>query len=90
MRLIDADALLTKPYIMKEPNGFIHSVVTARQIEAAPTIDAVPVVRCAECKHNNPSRAIGDSNMWCDYWGVDPDPDDFCRWGERRSDENLS
>jgi hypothetical protein len=52
----------------------------------AATIDAVPVVRCKYCKHNNPSRAIGDSNMWCDYWGVDPDPDDFCSRGERKSE----
>lgn len=47
-------------------------------------------VRCKDCKHNNESRAIGESGMWCDYWGTDPDPDDFCRWGERSSDENLS
>lgn len=44
-------------------------------------------VRCKDCKHNNESRAIGESGMWCDYWGTDPDPDDFCRWGERRSDD---
>ena len=83
MRLIDADAL--KEYA----TGGVTSVglLTLAEIDNAPTIDAVPVVRCSECKHNNPSRAIGDSNMWCDYWGVDPDPDDFCSLGERRSDE---
>lgn len=43
MRLIDADALIAKAYIMQEPNGFIHSVVTERQIVAAPTIEAEPV-----------------------------------------------
>ena len=40
MRLIDADALIAKAYIMQEPNGFIHSVVTERQIVNAPTIEA--------------------------------------------------
>ena len=61
MRLIDADALIAKAYIMQEPNGFIHSVVTERQIVAAPTIKAEPVRhgrwvdhmcrdwRCSEC-----------------------------------------
>lgn len=43
MRLIDADALIAKAYIVQEPNGFIHSVVTERQIVAATTIEAEPV-----------------------------------------------
>ena len=60
MRLIDADALIAKAYIMQEPNGFIHSVVTERQIVKCPTIEAEPVkhgrwvdvgykIRCSLC-----------------------------------------
>ena len=48
MRLIDADAL------MYEANSDgAYGYVDAKQISEAPTIDAVPVVRCRECKHLN-------------------------------------
>ena len=62
MRLIDADALKRKsvPLLFPtkmEPCGHIpvpvNSVVVA-EIEQAPTIDAVPVVRCKDCKHGYP------------------------------------
>ena len=47
-RLIDADAL------MDEANSDgAYGYVDAKQISEAPTVDAVPVVRCRECKHLN-------------------------------------
>lgn len=47
------------------------------------TIDAVPVVRCRECKHCDPE------NYHCDHpmGTVAPlrrKPDDFCSYGERK------
>ena len=55
-----------------------------RCIEQAPTIDAVPVVRCLECKyrfknngHNKNGCPIVDANIWMD-------DDDFCSHGERK------
>lgn len=85
MRLIDADALVEKAYIMQEPNGFIHSVVTERQIIAVPTIDAVPVVRCKDCKH---MAVVGVGVRWCRAWEhINAMGDDgFCCFGERRSE----
>ena len=83
MRLIDADALKRKsvPLLFPtkmEPCGHIpvpvNSVVVA-EIEQAPTIDAVPVVRCRECKHR-----FEDS--WCEY--VDDDDNFYCARGERK------
>ena len=48
MRLIDADALKLK--FME--NGDDHTGYEIhRVIDNAPTVDAVPVCRCAECKH---------------------------------------
>ena len=47
-------------------------------IKTAPTVDAVPVVRCRACKYR--SRAgcpIIDANIWMD-------DDDFCSHGERK------
>ena len=76
MRLIDADKLIAKAYIMQEPNGFIHSVVTERQIAKAPTIDAVPVVRCKDCKYRDGTP--GQPNILC----YQMHEDDFCSYGE--------
>ena len=82
MRLIDADAL--KEYA----TGGVTSVVllTLAEIDNAPTVDAVPVVRCKDCKYNSEHKAIGEDGLWCDYWAIDPDENDFCSYGERRED----
>lgn len=62
-----------------------------REIETSPTIDAVEVVRCRECKHRG---IAGECPMCCtedsydedygyDYWDVDKTVDDgFCHCGE--------
>lgn len=78
-RLIDANALI------KEANADgAYGYVDAKQIADAPTIDAVEVVRCRECryrfKNNNHSKngcPIIDANIWMD-------DDDFCSHGERK------
>ena len=62
MRLIDADALKRKsvPLLFPtkmEPCGHIPvpvNAVVVAEIEQAPTIDAVPVVRCENCNHGYP------------------------------------
>ena len=81
MRLIDADALLQRaiPHGWSTPK-WVSDIV----IDDAPTIDAVPVVRCKDCKHNNERLALTNGGVWCEYWGTDPDNDDFCSRGERR------
>lgn len=51
-----------------------------------PTIDAVPVVRCRECKHGH-TFIIGlscSNGPWKDSL---LSPDDFCSYGERRDDD---
>ena len=100
MRLIDADALLKKftkatvPYlrgIMEIP------VVRLETINNAPTVDAVPVVRCKDCKHKprgtgaNHDVEFPDEVCPCqceDYWySWMPQDNFFCAWGERKEDE---
>lgn len=90
-RLIDADAL-EKVYVR---NSITDTVTVGektvlRHLREAPTIDAVPVVRCAECKrcfvketkrHKQP--------MWIcmrDDLNVCVHPHHFCSYGERRSE----
>lgn len=55
-----------------------------RVIDRQPTVDAVPVVRCRECKyrfknngHSKDGCPIIDANIWMD-------DDDFCSHGERK------
>ena len=59
MRLIDDDWVLehTKPYELSDEDWSVTGGTAIRlihnAIDQAPTIDAVPVVRCRECKHLN-------------------------------------
>ena len=87
MRLIDADWLseaihdnVPAPY---EDASWAKENCLA-EIDAAPTVDAVPVVRCRECKyrfgnngHSKNGCPIIDANIWMD-------DDDFCSYGERK------
>ena len=61
----------------------------------APTIDAIPVVRCKACKWSDcDGRCIRNRLYRHNSITLEPesyfrevDPDDFCSWGERREDE---
>lgn len=99
MRLIDADALKRKsvPLLFPtkmEPCGHIpvpvNSVVVA-EIEQAPTIDAVPVVRCRECEHWKPSKSKAGNTFsdmeyigGCEFTNYYRRESDFCSYGERK------
>ena len=55
-----------------------------RCIEQAPTVDAVPVVRCRECKRSSYDEIFG--NRWCNSSSGcrKVKDDDFCSYGERK------
>ena len=77
MRLIDADTL------MDEANSDgAYGYVDAKQISEAPTVDAVLVVRCRECKKH--SEANG--KHYCKFWRMycPDDSEFFCKAGERK------
>lgn len=85
-RLIDADALKTKAircetfelYDMYDSPVFLKAVGT-KEIDRAPTIDAVPVVRCKDCAvpHNKYTGCPMLNGL------VTP-PDFYCPFGERK------
>lgn len=52
----------------------------------APTVDAVEVIRCKDCKHNSLNRKSG--NAWCDFGFGLYQLDDFCSRGEKRENES--
>ena len=88
MRIIDAEALVERAEVLED--FFVVNWTTKKVqclINAAPTIDAVPVVRCKDCKYNHISLAFSRGGVWCECWGTTPDPDGFCHKGERRSDD---
>lgn len=79
MRLIDADALLTKRKMSKYyhlPNGDI--AVPIIDIEHAPPVDAVPVIRCRDCNEYQ------QNFHWCKLHDGEMQPTDYCSYGERR------
>ena len=57
-----------------------------RCIEQAPTVDAVPVVRCRECKHCDPENHHCDHHMGTAA-PLRRKPDDFCSYGEKEGAE---
>ena len=99
MRLIDATEVIKNivaerdkiPYELVSEKPFKHGNSmrggirkALRCIEQSPTVDAIPVVRCRECKyrfknngHDKSGCPIIDANIWMD-------DDDFCSHGERK------
>lgn len=82
MRAIDADGLkaylgLEKPY--NEYWDMERYFCDA--INAQPTIDAAPVVRCKDCKHKIEDKIGG---MFCSIYRCEMKYDDFCSRGDRK------
>ena len=80
-RLIDADALLKK---MKQTSKYFD---VKFDIEQAPTVDAVEVVRCGECRW---ASDYGEKYLYCQM-NRDVNGDcravskhGFCSYGERK------
>lgn len=86
MRLIDADALMEKQYA-KLRDGEVLYRIPPEAIDNAPTVDAVPVVRCKDCKHFTEGMAVG---MCYRIPGKPILPityDHFCSYGEMRKEK---
>lgn len=99
MRLIDADAVEKQAYddvhYHAELEDFEFDVVT-HYLDHAPTIDAVEVVRCKDCKHyhadlgwcDEHSHFVDEERSFCyphesTEWKMF-EPDYFCADGERK------
>lgn len=82
MRLIDADAIAGE---MRDYWHYNALWIQAKVIRNAPTIDAVPVVRCENCRwwygETEKQRPCTKHNTYFE-------PDDYCSYGERR-EENV-
>lgn len=77
MRLIDAE-------LLEEQFGISDADILAKEeIRYAPTVDAVVVVRCKNCRsYNKPKTG------WCEVHLDSEHPDDFCSYGKRKDGES--
>lgn len=91
MRMIDADAFIRflAEQRVKNTGMFTNGVNKALNIaisalknqQITPTVDAVPVVRCKDCKYYKPD----EYECGCDFAGGLPyvKAGDFCSYGKR-------
>ena len=94
MRLIDGDLLMKTVFndvvlVDGEVKGV--GLILAETVDKAPTIDAVPVVRCRECVHWKPTGSkAGYSFSYmehiggCEFTKYCRRESDFCIYGERK------
>ena len=87
-RLIDADRALeiVRNRGIAHPNAYHLTNYATLILREAPTVDAVEVVRCKDCKyrfknngHSRDGCPIVDAKIWMD-------DDDFCSHGERKDE----
>jgi hypothetical protein len=98
-RLISAD--MAKEMIANHANEF-SDVLNRREkalligggtscIDKCPTVDAVEVVRCKDCKHYKPQSKSAHwqstTHYCCRCAVVKVNPDDFCSYGERKEEK---
>ena len=97
VRLIDANVVLarlkTDIVLGETEKAFLRNYVNN-----APTVDAVPVVRCKDCKHCTvtcdgrvcehalPTKQMMDYYIYGSTILARVEADDFCSHGERRTD----
>lgn len=103
MRLIDADAvykILESCEIRKATignpltdweYGYTCGIERAEsEIECAPTVDAVPVIRCKDCKYYRDGDCWhewdNDGRMYYQSVISEPNPDDYCSMAERKEE----
>ena len=85
MRLINADALRSKAQWMEMPDrqgiNFDVRAVSVSSIDLAPTIDAVPVVRCRDCERRDKLSDLTDT-VYCLWYLETMYKDDYCSYGK--------
>lgn len=85
MRLIDADEF--ESYLIGRYGGNDTAEDIIEDLHKQPTVDAVEVVRCKDCKHYHKSDAGHPDCEWCKRLICGTiKPDFFCADGERRSE----
>ena len=87
MRLVDLDVLKAQlnklPMMSNWGEAFIPQL-----IDEQPTIDAVPVVRCQECRYYPTAKVNEKGFLICPASGMEITETDYCSYGERMDKED--
>ena len=90
MRLIDADRAIeiVRDKGIAHPNAYHLTNYTTLILQEAPTVDAVEIVRCMDCKHYMPQKKSAHWENRANYCNrivtIKVRPNDFCSYGERK------
>ena len=104
MRLIDADRAIeiVRDKGIAHPNAYHLTNYATLILREAPTVDAVEVVRCKDCKHQckiwHADKRMKEKGYWIYSCKRNSDPfvlhtvngydDEYCCYGERKKGEN--
>lgn len=89
MRLIDADDFIEKNRELYDQAGWgrreVHFSLADLEcnVDMMPSIDAVPVIRCKDCKH----RYL-ENDIWVCPFGLPGGPEFFCGYGAKMEVEH--
>lgn len=89
MRLIDADKFEVYSYTFTSLDFDAGVLSVLEKLDAAPTIDAMPVVRCKDCKYHHWEQepCHGKTVHYCELphmRGVEVFKEFFCYYGKRK------
>ena len=84
MRLIDADRAMeiVCDQGIAHPNAYHLTNYAMLMLREAPTVDAVPVVRCRDCKYHEDTHVTGFEH--CCLYDLTMRYNDFCSYGKRK------
>lgn len=85
-RLIDADAM-RDDWLENGENEYVYDTnAVLDSIDSQPTVDAVEVVRCRECKHRYNGKDCTHPLLLSYSFGAirNVKDNDFCSYGERK------
>lgn len=100
-RLIEANALLSEMEkysddTERSKNEYLFGMQQRLEtcielVEDAPTVDAVPVVRCRDCKRYQHEVGADEYALgWCPFITIHlVSRNGFCAWGKRKEDGNA-
>ena len=80
-RLIDANALMKNIGKIPQLRGITYGRMK-KAVEETPTIDAVEVVRCKECRNSQKLKTCADQ-VYCMVWKSNPRTDGYCYLGTK-------
>lgn len=82
MRPIDADKFILA--LMDASLSSVDEDTILDLVDSIPTVDAVIVTRCEDCKHLVNAMVNANGFLVCDISDMETAPDDFCSHGERK------